>query len=659
MADSTAVSSERLEAGHDIIWRPGPEHFQRSRLRRLMQRHGIADLQELQRRSVDEPEWFWPAVLEDIGWEWSKPYDRVLDTSAGLAWSRWFPGARVNYVANALDRHIRAGSADKPALIWEGENGEVRRLTYAETLAEVNRLANGLRSLGVGKGDRVGIFMPFTPEVGIASLACSRIGAIYTPIFSGYAATAVASRLQDCEAKVLITADGFYRRGGVIPMKETADEAAALSPSVEHVLVYRRLGRDVPWIDGRDVWWHELVNGQSPECPPEDTAADDPFMIIYTSGTTGRPKGAVHTHAGFPLKGAQDLSHLFDVQSDDVVFWFTDMGWMMGPWLFCSTLILGATAFLYEGTPEYPRPDRVWDMVERHRVTLLGISPTAIRGLMPYGDDWVTRHDLSSLRALGSTGEPWNPEPYLWYFRHVGGGRCPVINYSGGTEIAGGIVGCFTIAPLKPASFAGPVPGIDADVVDDQARSVRGEVGELVIRNSWPGMTNGFWRDPDRYIEAYWSRWPDIWVHGDWALIDDEGFWYIQGRSDDTIKIAGKRVGPAEVESAAVAHPAVQECAAIGVPHELKGEAILCFAILRPGVEPSEALREEIIDTITQQLGKPLRPETVKFVVDIPKTRNAKIMRRLIRAKYLGRTDLGDMTGLENPSAIDEIGRAT
>jgi acetyl-CoA synthetase len=659
MSVDTNSMTDVNSAQHEVVCRPSAEHIERSRLMKFMRRFGINDLAELQRKSVENPSWFWEAVLEDIGWEWKKRPSKILDTSAGLAWSKWFVDGRVNYTTNALDRHVRGNERNKLALIWEGEDGKVRRLTYRETLEEVNRLANGLRSLGVGKGDRVGIFMPLTPEVGIASLACSRIGAIYTPIFSGYAASAVASRLQDSEAKVLITADGFYRRGNVIAMKETADQAVRESPSVEHVIVYSRLGRDdAPWTDGRDIWWHELLAAQSRVCEPEDTAADDPMMIIYTSGTTGKPKGAVHTHTGFPLKAAQDMSQCFDVQGDDLVFWFTDMGWMMGPWLFCGSLILGATAFLYEGTPEYPKPDRVWDMVERHGVTLLGISPTAIRGLMPYGDEWATKHDLSSLRALGSTGEPWNPEPYMWYFEKVGGGRCPILNYSGGTEISGGIIGCFTITPLKPASFSGPVPGIAADVVDDEGRSIRGEVGELIIRNSWPGMTNGFWKDPDRYLEAYWSRWPDIWVHGDWALIDDEGFWYIQGRSDDTIKIAGKRLGPAEVESAAITHPAVQECAAIGVPHELKGQGVVCFVILRPGNQPSDQLREEIKDAVATVLGKPMRPEAVKFTKDIPKTRNAKIMRRLIRAKYLGAAELGDMTGLENPNAIDEIGAA-
>jgi acetyl-CoA synthetase len=639
-----------------VVWRPSDEYVQRSRLWRFIKRHGLPDLAALQRRSTEDLEWFWRAVCEDLELEWYEPYERVLDLSDGVPWARWFPGGRINYVHNCLDKHARTERRHKPALIWEGEDYDVRSLTYAELHADVNRLANALRSLGISKGDRVGIFMPMVPEVAIASLACSKIGAVYIPLFSGYAASAVASRLQDSQARLLITADGFYRRGQVVQMKEVADEAARQS-SVEHVLVYRRIGRDVPWSEDRDVWWHEAVSSQSPDCETERTVAEDPFMIIYTSGTTGRPKGALHTHGGFPLKGAQDMAHCFDVQEDDTIFWLTDMGWMMGPWLFCGAFTLGATAFCYEGTPDFPGPNRVWDMAERHRLTVLGISPTAIRGLMRHGQEPVRRHDLSRLRVLGATGEPWNPEPWRWYFEQVGGGRCPVINYSGGTEIAGGIVGCFTISPLKPCCFAGPIPGMDVEVLDEAGRPVRGEVGELVIRGPWPGMTRGFWGDPERYLESYWSRWPDIWVHGDWASIDDDGFWFIQGRSDDTIKVAGKRLGPAEVESAAVSHPAVSEAAAIGVPHELKGEGVIVFAVLRAGYEQNDALREEIKDLVAQQLGKPLRPEAVKFVRDLPRTRNAKIMRRVIRATYLAR-DVGDLTGLENPGAVEEISRA-
>jgi acetyl-CoA synthetase len=424
---------------------------------------------------------------------------------------------------------------------------------------------------------------------------------------------------------------------------------------VRQTLVVRRLGRDVPWNEGRDRWWHDLVPGQPAFRPPHDTAADDPFMLIYTSGTTGRPKGAVHVQAGFPIKGAQDMAHCFDVQPDDTLFWLTDLGWMMGPWVISGTLLLGGTALIYEGTPDYPEPDRLWALVERHRVSVLGISPTVIRALMGRGPEWVRKHDLSSLRVLGATGEPFNPDPWRWYFEQVGGGRCPIINYSGGTEVSGGLVACTTLHPQKPCAFSGPVPGIDADVVDAAGNPVRGQVGELVVRGPWVGMTSGFWKDPQRYLDTYWSRFPDVWVHGDWATIDEQGFWFIQGRSDDTLKVAGKRVGPAEVESAAVAHPAVQEAAAIGVPHAVKGETVVVFCIPRPGVQPTEALAAEVQETVAHHLGKALKPEAVRWVRELPHTRNAKILRRVIRGAYLGQDNLGDLSALENPTSIQEI----
>ncbi|MGE3272309.1 MAG: acetate--CoA ligase [Chloroflexota bacterium] len=656
MADTLAPATEQHDDG--IAWRPSAADIERSRLKRFMERHGIASLDELLQRSTDDLDWFWRAVSDDLELEWYRPFEQVVDLSKGPAWATWWTGGQFNYVHNALDKHILTNRRNKLALIWEGEDGEKRTFTYWELWVEVNRLANGLRKLGVGKGDRVGIFMPMIPEVCIASLACSKVGAIFTPIFSGYAAPAIAARLNDSEAKLLITADGFYRRGRVVPMKQTADEAVAQAPTIEHVLVYRRIGEDVPWSATRDLWWHDLLADMPRTYETERTDPEDPYMLIYTSGTTGRPKGAIHVHGGFPIKATQDMAHCFDVGEQDVIFWFTDMGWMMGPWLFEGALILGATALCYEGSPDYPQPDRVWQLVERYGVTVLGIAPTAIRALMPLGTEWVSRHDLSSLRVLGGTGEPWNPDPWRWYFEHVGGGRCPIINYSGGTEISGGIVGCHTIHPLKPCSFAGPIPGMAADVIDEDGNSVRGAVGELVIRKPWPGMTHGFWRDPARYEESYWSRIPGIWVHGDWATVDDDGFWFIQGRSDDTLKVAGKRVGPAEVESAAVSHPAVAEAAAIGVPHEVKGESVVVFAILKPDHDPTEALRNEIKDAVAHDLGRPLRPADVRFVRDIPRTRNAKIMRRVIRAKHLGVSDLGDLSGLENPAAIEEIGQA-
>ncbi len=643
---------------NEIIWRPEPEAATRTRIARFMARHGLASLEALQRRSVEDLEWYWDAVARDLGWQWSTPYDRVVDTSAGIPWPRWFPGGRTNLCANAVDKHLGAPRRDQLAVISEAEDGELRTLTYAQLAREVGRLANALVRLGVGKGDTVGVFLPMSQEAAIAVLAVSRIGAVYIPCFSGYGAQAVATRLQDCEAKALITADAFARRGNLIPMKRTADEAVAECPSIRHVIVHRRTGAEVPWTAGRDVWWHDAVAAEPAERAPLPVEADHPAIIIYTSGTTGRPKGAVLTHGGFGIKNAHDWAYLFDMGEGARMFWVTDLGWLMGPMVITGTLLVGGTVVLFEGTPDYPKPDRLWALCSRHRVTHLGISPTAVRALMPYGADWIAPHDLSALRIIGSTGEPWNPEPYRWLFDHVGGGRLPIINYTGGTKISGGILSSVPIAPIKPCSFAGPIPGMAADVFDEDGRPVREQVGELVITRPWPGMTAGFWRDRERYLETYWSRWPDVWVHGDWAYVDADGFWYVHGRSDDTLKIAGKRVGPAEVESVLVGHPAVNEAAAIGVPHQVKGEAVLCFAVLRPEYAPSEALRAELLERVSQHMGKAIRPERVLFCRDLPKTRSAKIMRRVIRATYLGK-DPGDLSSLENPGGVAAIKEAT
>ena len=643
-------------------WRPSPEYVERSRLRRFIERVGARDLEDLHERAVTDPAWFWEQAVADIGVRFDPAPQRVLDLSRGPEWARWFPGAGFNYVRMAVDEPA-AARPDDLAIVWEGEDGETRNLTRAELRRQVDRAARALRTLGVAKGDRVGIFLPMIPEVAITALACGKLGAVYTPIFSGYGAPAVASRLADSAARVLVTADVAWRRGRPVPMKEVADAALRDAPSVERCLVVRRDDSRIEWHAGRDVDWAAALaeaGGEPFECV--ETDANDPYMLIYTSGTTGRPKGAVHVHAGFPLKGAIDLAHLFDLQAGDRLFWFTDMGWMMGPWAVSGAPLLGATLVLYEGLPDHPGPDRLWALVERHRVTHLGISPTAVRALMAHGTEPVRSHDLSSLLVLGSTGEPWNAEPWEWYFREVGGGRCPVINYSGGTEISGGILGCTTLRPIAPCSFSGPCPGMAADVAGPDGLPLRGEVGELVLRQPWPGMTQGFWNDPERYLDAYWRHIPGAWVHGDWARVDADGFWYITGRSDDTIKVAGKRIGPAEVESAAAAHPAVLEAAAVGVPDDVKGESIVVFAVRPPARRDGDgaptagraALEDEVAATVADQLGKSFRPARVHFVAQLPKTRNGKILRRVARAVYLG-LDPGDLSGLDDPAALEGI----
>jgi len=624
----------------------------------------MADLNAVQARAAFDPAWFWGAAADDLAIPWQRRPDSVVDLSRGPEWSRWWIGGAFNHAAAAIDPRAdrEPGAA---ALVWEGEDGEVRRYTARTLRDAVERAAAMLAAEGVGPGDRVGILLPMLPETAIAVLALGLLHAIFTPIFSGYGATAVAARLNDCEATVLITADGFLRRGTAVPLKETADEAVAMAPSVRRVIVVRRLGErrsEPPWNPDRDRWWHEaeggawVASGSSDRVYPDRPATDPetPYMVIYTSGTTGRPKGAVHVHGGFPLKAAQDLAHCFDLGPTDTLFWFTDLGWMMGPWAISGALILGARLVLYEGTPDYPGPDRLWSIVARHHVTHLGLSPTVVRALIPHGTEPVHAHDRSSLRVLGSTGEPWNPDPWWWFFREVGESRCPIVNYSGGTEVSGGIVSGNLLTPVRPASFAGPAVGVAADVVDAAGEPVRGTVGELVIRQPLPGMTRGFWNDPERYLEAYWSRLPGVWVHGDWALVDPDGYWYIQGRSDDTLKIAGKRVGPAEVESAAVAHPAVVEAAAIGIPHPVKGEAIAVFCVLRDGTADGAALRAAITAKIVRELGKALKPDVVEVIPALPKTRSGKVMRRVIRAAYLG-LDPGDVSALDDPLGLEPI----
>ncbi|MBL8056478.1 MAG: AMP-binding protein [Anaerolineales bacterium] len=647
--------------GGEFVWQPTPAYTERAHLTRFMARHGLADYAALMQRSVADIAWYTDAVLQYLGIPFARPYTRVVDLSRGPRWPRWCVDGRLNIVTACLDKHFaEPRRANRPALRWETEAGASGVLTYADLHREVNHCANALRQLGFGKGDAIGLFMPMRPEIVIALLAIVKIGGIVLPLFSGYGAAAIAARLNDAAAAGLITADGSLRRGQLVPLKPIADEAVAQAPTIREVLVLRAAGNPVEMKGGRDHWWHERVPPQSGFAETEIMDAEDPLMIIYTSGTTGRPKGAVHTHCGFPVKAAQDMAFGPDVHGPegaappDTIFWLTDMGWMMGPWLVFGSLILGATMVVYDGAPDFPGPDRLWALTARHGVTHLGLSPTLVRALIKFGEAPVRRHDLAALRFFASTGEPWNPDPWLWLFNVVGEGRRPIINYTGGTEIAGGILTANPLLPLKPCAFSTPCPGMDVDVVDDAGRPVRNQVGELVIRQPWIGMTRGFWKDPQRYEETYWSRLPGLWVHGDFAAVDADGQWYILGRSDDTLKVAGKRLGPAEVESVLVGHPAVVEAAAIGVPDALKGSELVCFCVLGPEHAPSAELGEALQARVAEALGKPLRPREIRFVKDLPKTRNAKVMRRLIRAAYLGQP-LGDTSALENPAAVEEI----
>ena len=648
---------DSFEFGGNIVWEPTSNYVEHANLTRFMRQHQIKDFEELMRRSTEDVAWFTDAVLKFLDIQFYEPYSQVVDLSEGIQFPKWCVGGKMNIVHNCVDKYQRSAVSDQPAVIWEGEGGETKTLTYRELYEQVNKVANALRSLGLGKGDAIGLFMPMTPEIVVAMLAVAKIGGIILPLFSGYGAGAVVTRLVDADAKAMFTADGFFRRGKPVAMKPVADEAATHVPTLQHMIVLNRADIRVEMQAGRDHWWADLVDPQPAEAGTELTSAEDVLMVIYTSGTTGKPKGAVHTHCGFPVKGAQDMAFGTDVHQGDVIYWMTDMGWMMGPWLVFGALILGATLLIYDGAPDYPGPDRLWALVERHKIMQLGVSPTLIRALIPHGEEPFRKHDLSSLRLFASTGEPWNPDPWLWLFQQVGNSKRPIINYSGGTEISGGIVMGNPILPLKPCSFSAACPGIAADVFDEDGQPLRNAVGELVIKSPWIGMTRGFWKDRQRYLDTYWSRWENIWVHGDFAAIDSDGLWYILGRSDDTLKIAGKRLGPAEVESVLVAHPNVVEAAAIGVPDEVKGMALVVFTVLRPELSPTEALRQKLQKMIVAEMGKPLAPKAILFVSDLPKTRNAKVMRRMIRAAYLGQ-EPGDTSSLVNPDAVEEIKKA-
>src|SRR3954454_13467798 len=618
-----------------------------------MRAHGIATIDELRRRSVQDVEWYWDAVVKDLGLEFSTPYEDVLDDSGGAPWAKWFTGGRVNLVWNCVDRWSDGPSKDQIAVIGESETGRTRALTFADLRRRVDEVAAGLRDAGVVKGDAVGVDMPMVPEAVVAAYAIAKLGAIYMPIFSGFAPSAVAARLEDASAKVLFTADGTWRRGRHGLMKPGADEAVAESPTVERVVVMRNIGEDVPMTEGRDVWWEDFVaphDGAVVEC--EDTGSEDVFMIAYTSGTTGKPKGAVHVHGGFLVKIASECAYQTDIHAGEIFYWLTDMGWIMGPLSMVGSHANGAAMVMYEGAPDFPDPDRVWASVERHRVNMLGVSPTLIRALKTHGDEWVEKHDLSSLRILGSTGEPWNPEPYEWLRRVAArDGEVPIINISGGTEVGACFLSPYPVEDIKVCSLGAASLGMDVDVFDSGGNPVRGEVGELVCKQPWPAMTRGIWGDPDRYIDTYWSTFEGVWRHGDWAKIDEDGQWFLLGRSDDTINVAGKRLGPAEVESVLVSHPAVTEAAVVGVPDETKGEAVWCFVVANGG---EDGLAGDLADLVADELGRPFKPSRVVLVEALPKTRSAKILRRAVRAVAMGE-DAGDMSSAENPQALDGI----
>jgi acetyl-CoA synthetase len=638
----------------EFIWSPTPDDVESANLTRLARHLGVDGYHELHRVSVEEPERFWPAVIEDLGLEFSQRWRSVLDPSRGNEWTTWFNGGKLNVAWNCVHRWAAGELADEEAAVGLGEDGARSSFTWRQLSEEVFRLAEGLASIGVGEGDAVGIFLPMSPQAAIASHACAHLGAVQVPIFSGFAAPAIAARLADAKAKALITADGSLRRGQVVPMKEIADEALREATAVAHVVVWRRLGlEDVPMTLGRDRFWDVLVEDTTGHLPPEQVDAEHRYLLAYTSGTTGRPKGAVHVQGGFLVSIAREVAYQTNVKPGDRIHFATDMGWIMGPWTVVGGGGCGATIVYAEGAPDFPA-DRLWRLIESERVTMLGVSPTLVRALIPKGDPAA---DLSSLKTICTTGEPWNRGPYEWLFEQVGGGHAPIVNESGGTEVGACFLATCITEPIKPVALGFPALGLDMDVFGPDGRPVRGEVGELVCKRPWPGMTRGIWGDDERYLDSYWRRFPGVWTHGDWASVDEDGYWFLHGRSDDTLNIAGKRIGPAELESAAMNHAAVAEAAAIGIPHEVKGETAWIFCVLRPGVEPTPARAVEIASAVTDDLGKAFRPERIVFVSSLPKTRSAKIVRRAVRAQVLG-DDPGDLSSLENPEALDEIAQA-
>lgn len=642
------------DRSNDFVWYPSDAFKRKSNWAAFIAAENLADYPMLVRKATQDPDWFWDALIRFLGVQFVKPYSRVLDLSKGIEWPQWCIGATGNMTLSLIDRHLAAGRGGHDAIVWEGEDGSRRRLSYRQLAGEVNRFASGLAALGLGSGDAVGIHLPMVPEVAIAYLALARLGCIVLPLFSGFGAAAIAVRLNDAEAVAVITADGSLRRGKPVEMKGMLDEALKDVPTVRHVVVARRLGHDVPMQAGRDTWWSDVAARGRADFAAVELPAEHPLMIIYTSGTTGRPKGTVHTHCGVTVKTGEDFVLCFDLRPDDRLMWMTDFGWLVGPLQVTAALLAGATCVLSEGTPDYPETGRLWRLVQDHKVSFLGCGPTLARMMMRYGTADISQYDLSSLRVAASTGEPWDRDSRMWIYENALRRRGPLMNYSGGTEL-GGLVATNVLYPIKPASFSGPIPGTGADIVDQDGRSVGpGEVGELVMRQPCIGTTRGLWRDPARYIENYWSRIPGLWVHGDWASRDVDGSWFIHGRSDDTIKIAGKRTGPAEIEALLLATRRVSDAAAVAVPDPVKGSAVVCAVVAGPNETPGPELASALSDAVVTGLGGSFRPKQLLFVRDLPRTRNLKTMRRVIRAVLLAETP-GDLSALVNPEAVEEL----
>ncbi len=627
-----------VSAEHEV-YHPSPE---------VVEQAYIKDYDAVRSKALEDIEAFWAERAQEL--DWFEPWEKVLD-DANAPFYKWFVGAKTNIVHNALDRHVKTWRKNKIALIWEGENGDQRSCSYYRLWQEVNKFANILRSLGVQKGDTVTIYMGRIPELPIAMLATAKIGAIHSVVYGGFSEQALADRIRDAQSRVLITADGAWLRGKTVNLKDIADEAVHRSPVVEHMVVVKRTGQEVNMEMGRDYWYHDLARLPiaSTKAETEVMDAEDPLFILYTSGTTGTPKGVLHTHCGYQVYTSTTLKWVFDLKDDDRWWCAADPGWITGhSYIVYAPLILGATTFMYEGAPNYPYPDRWWKMIERYGITVFYTAPTAIRGLMRFGDAWPGRRDLSSLRLLGSVGEPINPEAWRWYYRVIGKEKCPIMDTWWQTETGGFMITPVPSFPLKPGSATKPFPGIDADIVDEEGDPVKpNEDGYLVIKKPWPGMARTIYGDPDRYVAQYWERYKEQgwYLTGDSARKDEDGYFWIIGRIDDVIKVSGYRLGTAEIESALVSHPAVAEAACIGIPDELKGNVIWAYCILRQGYEPSEKLVDELKKHVRHETGPITVPARIFFVDSLPKTRSGKIMRRVLKARALGQ-DEGDTSTL-------------
>lgn len=636
------------------VFTPPEDLAESCNVKKWMNKYNIRTLDELLSKAKNI-EWFWGEVSKELV-EWYEPYSKVLEWN--LPWVKWFVGAKYNIVHDAVDRHAKSERKNKIAYIFEGEPGDVNKITYGDLYVKVNKLANALKKLGVQKGDRVGIYLPMIPELPIAMLATAKIGAIHSVVFSGFSASAFRDRMVDCEAKVVITCDGFWRRGKTVPLKVQTDEALKNAPSIQHVIVHKRTGEQIPWNSNIDLWWHDVTANEKSECETERMDSNDILYMLYTSGTTGKPKGILHAHGGYAVGTSLTLKWVFDIKEDDIYWCAADIGWVTGhSYIVYGPLILGATSIIYEGAPDFPQPDRWWQIIEKNKVTILYTSPTSVRMFMRYGEKWIRNHDLSSLRLLGSVGEPINPEAWMWYYKNIGGERCPIMDTWWQTETGMFCISPLPITPLKPGSTTKPLPGILAEVFDEEGKPCTNTGGNLVLLAPWPAMFKGIYKDPDKYVNTYWSRYPNAYLAGDVSRKDEDGYFWMQGRADDVLKVSGHRIGNSEVESALISHPNVVEAAVIGKPHQLKGESIVSFVVLKKGIEPADQLREELKEHVAKELGKIAKPDEVLFVSDVPKTRSGKIMRRIVRSKALGE-EVGDISTLSNPEAVEEIGKA-